>query len=198
MDTFERDMIQHEKAEVARRALSSSIAMRIAFSVFVVNKDTRFSFFQDRWEQATRLCSDSTPFVELVLTEILQSLGNKRILIIADELIQTGKARSARNHLFKSLREVQKSGRIVVSSLKPRQLPLEASYVPTVWVQLRHHSPNDIQQVADACEWIRNADLATKFHALYSFSIPSTNWRAIEHLFVKYNGDSPSGDPSPG
>ena len=179
------------------KELSSSIAMRIAYSVFVVGgKNTSWSTFRDRWEQTTALCSDTTPFVQRVLDEVLEHLDNRKILIIADEPVQTGIPRLVRNELYKSFWEVQPNGRIVISSLNPRQLPRDPSAVPTTYVQLSRHSPNDIQTVLDSCGWLSDADSTTKSHALYSFSIPSTQWRAIAYLFEKYSTNVPSGNNS--
>ena len=189
MDEFEIEQLSKDPA----KSLSSSIAMRIAYSVFVGQNEEPWFLFRERWEQATCDC-DPRYITEHVLTKISAILKNRRILIIADELVQTGVERKVRNTLYGTLRRASKGGRMIVSSLSPRQLPGEVTAVPTTWVQLRRHSPNDISQVVDSCEWIRDSkDSETRYHALYSFSIPSTNWRAIEHLFVKYNEDCPSG-----
>jgi len=126
-----------------RRSLESSIAMRIAYSVFMANDQSKlFAEFQHEWELVTARCSNFTPFVYLVLQEVLECLGDRRILIIADELVQTQIPRTVRNMLWKSLWNVQSNARVVVSSLKPRELPPEISdAVPRTLVQLSPRPP---------------------------------------------------------
>ena len=204
VDTFELEQLKDKKTR--RISVQSSIAMRLAYSVFLVNdKNQRqnlrqapsiWQLFQDRWEQSTALCSNSTPFVALVLNEVLECVGDRKILIIADEPIQTGIPRTIRNELYHSLWQVQSDGRIVICSLEPRQLRAKPSAVPTTYVQLSRHSPNVIQTVLESCGWLRDADSTTKSHALYSFSLPSTKWRAISYLHEKYLTEVPSGNNS--
>ena len=190
LDQFVKENVQREPSEAAR--LQSSIAVRIAYCVFIRSKskskkEMTFESFRSYWDEQVKTTD--------ILTEVFQAvrkcLVNRNILLIVDEAAKTGVPKLVRNMLYTHIAQYP-NDRMVISSLQPDQLKENPSDFNLHWVQLRPTSREDLLTVRNtSVRWLDNVSITDeqreqqKKRALYLFEMTGNNWRAKFDLFNK-------------
>lgn len=185
---LERTSSGQKKAKLESE-LESSIALRIAFTLFKVhtisplsqvNISHCFRPFRKAWQETT---AKPPMLLEFVMSQVQSFIGKKNILLIVDEPLRADPVPiRVRDLLFMNWFETHTNDRLVMSSLAPGHLGSTASEDDVLWVQLSK-CPASVIETICSYMWVDElgkAKAAKKQQALirYVFNATGYNWRA--------------------
>ena len=169
--------------------LESSIAVRLAYSVFQAHKvkSTNFKDLQDSFSNFRLEWDKTTAKPEELVKNVLQRIQNwlpkgRRILVIADEASKTGVPKEVRETLYNAWIRADKNSRLIMSSLHPGETGCIKSGPKERWVQLTRGNPDVVQTMCDSYGWLKKLEPAerSKVKAIvrYLLNMCGNNWRA--------------------
>lgn len=172
-------------------SIQSSLAVRVAFSVFEAHKAKSNDFLDinPSFESFLRAWNETDEKPDDILREVLMRVQNmigdqKNILLFVDEAQKRGSPEGIRSVLFNQWFLRKTRARLVMTSLHPGHLGSIESDEYALWVQLTRGDPDVVESIcnSDAFRWLKEKSSVafSKQRALLRFllNMCGNNWRA--------------------